>query len=288
MPWAFSNFVNLQRVIMLYGINITSLQELPIAQSFFHEGLIDFVEILIDNYKDSDATTFHSAIGNIPHAVHIMSSRFIETNNTELDNYYKSIYFILSAMKPIYISDHLARFTLDGIEFPAPMELDYEQEKQHILKAIDVWQSKLGCKLYLETFASILDNGKKQANFFTDLLCTNKNVGVLFDVSNMVVGYLNHVINIQEWTNVMLQAQHFHVSGYSYSNTMPKLIIDSHNTPISEITLNILFENKIIINKPENTIVIERDSNYDELQWRTDIINVKKALDVSYAYQKIA
>jgi len=273
---------------MLYGINITSLQEFPIAQKFFHEGLIDFVEILIDNYKNSDPDTFYSVVGQIPHAVHIMSSRFIEADETELADYYKSISPVLSAMNPIYISDHLARFTLEGVEFPAPMELDYEQEKQHILTAIDVWQHKLGSKLYLETFASILDNGKNQADFFTGLLDTNKNVGVLFDVSNLVVGYLNGVINMQDWTNVMLQAQHFHVSGYSFSNTVPELILDSHNTPISEVTLNTLFENRRIISKPQNTIVIERGYSYDEVQWRTDIINVKESLDVNYAYQKTA
>lgn len=273
---------------MLYGINITSLQELPIAQRFFHEGLIDFVEILVDNYKDSNPDAVYSAISNLPHAVHIMSSRFIEATNTELDYYYQSIYPVLSVMNPIYVSDHLARFTLDGVEFPAPMELDYEQEKHHVLLAIDKWQHKLGCKLYFETFASILDNGKKQADFFTGLLEANKNVGVLLDVSNLVVGHLNGVINMQDWANVMLQAQHFHVSGYSYSNTVPQLIIDSHNTPISEITLNVLFENRRIMNKPQNTIVIERDSNYDEVQWRKDIINVKEALDVNYAHKKTA
>lgn len=273
---------------MLYGINITSLQELPIARKFFNEGLIDFIEVLIDNYKDSDPNIFLSAFAQVPHAVHIMSSRFIEVDNEELTNYFNSIYPILSVMNPLYVSDHLAKFTLDGIEFPAPMELDYEQEKQQILNAIDKWQHKLGCKLYLETFASVLDNGNKQAGFFNDLLDLNQNIGVLFDVSNMVVGYLNGVIDMQDWKSVILRAQHFHISGYSYSNTVPQLVIDSHNMPISEHSLNILFENRQIINKPHNTIVIERDYSYEEEQWRTDIIKVKEALNINYAYQKTA
>lgn len=264
---------------MLYGINLTSLREWPIAQRFYNEGIIDFVEILIDNFRNSDPELLKSAIQGMPYSIHIMFSRFIEASREKVDHFYEAIKPMLTTLQPMYISDHLARFTLDGMEYPTSIELDYINESEAIMVAAAYWQQKLGHTLYLETFPSVLETGIQQAAFMSKLLEGNKDLGVLFDVSNLFVAELNGVNKMSDWYSVMQKAKHFHIGGYFFTGTTPQLVMDSHNTILSTEALNILSNNKQIINRPGHTIVIERDYNYDEITWREDILNVREALE---------
>lgn len=263
---------------MLYGINITSFKEWHIAKTFYEEGVIDFVEILIDNFRNSDPKLFLELLEGLPHSVHIMFSRFLEVERSQLGNFFKLIKPVLDIMNPLYVSDHIARFKLDGIEYPISLELDYKYEYNHIIEEANYWSKLLGTKLYLETFPSILDTGLAQAEFFNKMLDSNHNLGVLFDISNLLIAQLNGVNDYNDWKKTIKNAKHFHIAGYFQTKSNPPLVMDGHNRDLSDEALDIVRTNKHHLNKEGNTIVIERDYYYDIDTWRTDILKVKEAL----------
>ena len=79
------------------GVNLTSYSQLSeISQLINNSNSVQYVELLIDNFISCDPVTIRDALCNIPVAVHIMNSRFLERDWKELEKIAKKWFHFLN------------------------------------------------------------------------------------------------------------------------------------------------------------------------------------------------
>jgi uncharacterized protein (UPF0276 family) len=102
-----------------------------------------------------------------------------------------------------------------------------------------------------------------QSSFFTDLTRAT-GCGALFDISNAVVADGNGGEPLTTWATVLESTNHFHVAGFARSHTEPSFLVDSHDQMINPETLKYISQIRSRLKaKPNATVVIERDVNFD-------------------------
>ncbi|MDD4965085.1 MAG: methanobactin biosynthesis cassette protein MbnB [Gallionella sp.] len=250
---------------MLIGLNFTLGGTLELVQRLAKEGEIDYCELLIDNFLQVPPSELRDAFA-CPIGLHIMFSKFLESDAAYLESMAERLREYIDVLKPLYISDHLARFTHKGRTLYHLAELDYPNEYHHVRQRVDWWQEKLGQRLYLENYPSIMDGGHDAPEFF-ERLVQDTGAGVLFDASNAVCAQLNCGLGLDRWLNVIDSTTHFHVAGYSLSILEPKVVLDTHDVELSPETLAFLTRYKDHFDKPNATMTYERDENieYDDI-----------------------
>lgn len=261
---------------MLIGVNWTSPSALPVIQSLIGDSRVSFCEILLDNFIHLDPADIRRAIGETPLSFHIMWSRFLERDESELRALAKILRLWIDEIGPLYVSDHLARFSIDGRTLPITAEIDYG-DFSRTLERLVYWQELLGVQLLIENFPSARYNGHDQAAFYTQLL-EAANCGLLFDISNAIVAKRNCGAEPNTWLDLIDASTHFHIAGFRQSDTQPALTIDSHDANLAKDSLALLAD---ILERPgvdtQNTLVIERDANIGYQEWTNDIDSVYAA-----------
>ena len=99
-------------------------------------------------------------------------------------------------INPIYVSDHIARFSIDNLTLPILKEYDYK-EIEIAIKKISHWQDMLGSNVFLENFPSLTSEGYGQPDFFKSII-DDTNCGLLFDISNAFVACKNTALSISK------------------------------------------------------------------------------------------
>lgn len=254
---------------MRIGFNFTLGDTAPLVRRLLASGRIDYVELLIDNFlavpEDEVATTFPAPLG-----FHIMFSKFIENDEAGLDSLARRLRRLIDRVKPLYVSDHVARFTHGGRQLYHLAELDYAADYDRVRQRVDRWQQRLGCRLHLENYPSILDGGRDAPAFFERLM-RDTGCGVLFDASNAVCSHLNCGLPLEAWEGIVAQASHFHVAGYNLSILQPHLVLDTHDRGLSDATMGFLERYRDRFNGPGATMTYERDDNFDEADIAADL-----------------
>ena len=233
---------------MRIGVNVTSPTNFPIAVALVRAGHAQFLELLVDNFLHVPGGALRAA----------------------LDELAARLRALIRDVEPLYVSDHLARFTHDGRRLPMLAELDTERDYVAARTRLAAWQERLGERLHVENFPSVLGEGNNQADFYARLVA-DTGCGVLFDFCNAVIAELNTGYPAQRWLPVVRDMPHFHIAGYRRTEGEPALVIDSHDSPIAEDTLAFL---RAFARERGGlaglTLVVERDANIDFAPWAAD------------------
>lgn len=257
---------------MRLGVNWTGRESGMVILKMLEHQDIQFCEILLDNFLHLDGDQIRRVLGGIPIAFHIMNSRFLEASEIELESFLDRVKRLKEALCPLYISDHIGRFTYKGRLLPRVEEWDYGNRsicEERICK----YQDLVGQQVYIENFPSQSLWGRGQAQFY-DSLISKTGCGLLFDISNAEVAEKNQADRLEEWLPLVEKTHHFHGAGYRPAQEDECLIIDSHDEMLSRSTINYISD----FVKAGSTLVIERDAHLEYHLWKQDLIRARGAL----------
>lgn len=250
---------------MQIGFNFTLTDTLGNVRRLIAEKRIAFCELLIDNFLHVPPAELASTF-DCPVAFHIMHSRFLESDPTFLDDLARRLRVYIDALDPIYVSDHVARFSHRNRELFHLGEIDYRSGYAQVRERVALWQDLLGRKIHLENYPSIME-GAWDAPAFFEKLGRETGSGVLFDVSNAVCAHRNSGVPLDLWAPVVAGCTHFHVAGYSLSVSKPEITLDTHDTVLAPDTFAFLETIATSFDKPEATLTYECDADlpYDSI-----------------------
>lgn len=262
---------------MRLGFNFTSSNTYDLTNEFIKENKIQFVELLIDNFLHLRPEVVKKDLNGIPVAFHIMKSEYLEKDLQELKNYGDLIRPFIQELKPIYVSDHLARFNIHGKRLPITAEVNYDESVDETVEKLIRWQEVLKTKIILENFPSRRRASQASQATFMNKVIQESDAGLLFDLSNAIVAEKNGAGDSSEWKGLIKKCKNFHIAGFRQSGLEKKndWFVDSHDCEIDQLSLKLMeFINK---NENETTIVVERDANIDANSISKDIRNVRSA-----------
>ncbi|NJL23788.1 MAG: DUF692 family protein [Calothrix sp. SM1_5_4] len=224
-------------------------------------GLVSYFEFLIDNFVHIPPTKIAAEIGDVPCAFHIMKSEFLECAPEELKRYGKLIRTFVRTLKPLYVSDHLARFNVHQMNLPIVAEYSYAKTDIDRLSArVGQWQEALGTQIFLENFPSRTTAFAAAQPEFLVALSAKSGCGILFDVSNAIVASVNGNVKLSDWIEVAKASPHFHVAGFRKVNGKSGWLLDSHDSVVTEDTFEFLSACLKATSVPES-MTYERDAN---------------------------
>ncbi|MCU7926978.1 MAG: DUF692 family protein [Candidatus Thiodiazotropha sp. (ex Dulcina madagascariensis)] len=257
---------------MHLGINWTSAASENVIRNLLENGDADFCELLLDNFIHLKPSSVREALGDVPVSFHIMRSRFLERDKDNLLQIAKRIRLWIDQLNPIYISDHLAQFTIDGRTLPLLAELNYDTCYPDVRDRVLFWQDILHSTILFENFPSTLDTDGRQVDFYTNLL-EETSCGLLFDISNSVIAELNCDAKTAQWLPLVSNNHNFHIAGYRTTDGTPQLAIDTHDVPVSEKSFS--FSKEVLLSSHtddfQKTLVLERDANINYNSWADDL-----------------
>ena len=243
-------------------LSLNNLGEFDLARAALAEasvGQLDCIEILWDNYCHLDAGRLAEFLApfstNI--SLHVMWSRFLERDEAELSTYFARLREHCHVLKPIAVSDHLCTFRSQTLRLAIPQEHDYV-DLAHVASRIERYQDAIGQTLLVENNASTDYPADRQLAFL-DQLVARTGCGVLFDVSNAVVGELNGLGDVSLWIDWLAGRElRAHVGSYAH-NENTGLTHDTHDQDVSATTAQRLTE--LVGAARVASITLERDYN---------------------------
>lgn len=256
---------------MRIGLNFTLGDTYDMVKRLLAEGHIDYCEFLIDNFFCVDPAEIAGAF-DCPVGFHVMYSRFLESDEATLVEFAKRLRDYIDAADPIYVSDHILRFSHDGRQFFHLGEIDYFAEYDFVRDRALRWQELVGQKIHFENYPSIMDGGLEAPRFFERLI-DDTGAGVLFDASNAICSHRNCGTPLESWRRVIGSAKHFHVAGYRQSLIEPYIALDTHAEALAADTLSFLRDYRSIFDKSGATITYERD---DEIEFDAIVEDLKE------------
>lgn len=259
------------------GYNITSGEDIIIAEKLLSENSIDYVEFLIDNFLYVDPLELSNIFLGVDSAFHIMNSMYLESDQKYLNNLSLRINKLSEVLSPFYISDHILKFKNNQINLPYLQEIDYQHsDLNKIAKKVIDWSNMLGGSILIENTASLDSRGKYQHVMLNRILKDGN--GILFDISNYVLSIKNSKLNESEWKDIISKSQHFHIGGFVYNEVGHPFFIDSHDrTP----SLESFYQMKQIFkNKNKNiSLTYERDDACTFDNVNNDLLRLKEFLN---------
>jgi uncharacterized protein (UPF0276 family) len=236
------------------------------------DGSADFCEILIDNFLHLEPKQVRDVIGNVPVGFHIMWSKFLEREPSELAAIGSYIRNWIDHIEPEYVSDHMAQFSLSGRVLPLLAELEYQDAFERACDRVTLWQQELGCQLLIENFPSTLDIDNRQIGFIGRLQAET-GCGVLFDFSNAVIAEENCGVDATGWQSLAESTPHYHIAGFRKTTGEPSIAIDTHDVSIEDKSFDLLEKVLMARKKSQNeiTVVVERDANIDVATWKEEL-----------------
>jgi methanobactin biosynthesis cassette protein MbnB len=268
---------------MRIGFNFTLGETLPLVRQLAQEGAIDYCELLIDNFMQVPPRELAEAF-DVPVGFHIMFSRFIESDEEQLRDFAARLRPYIEALRPLYVSDHIAYFSHQGRTLFHLGEIDYAADYERVRARAVLWQSLLGQTIHFENYPSIVDGGHAAPAFF-QRLARDTGAGVLFDVSNAVCAWRNDGPEVAAWRGVMAGASHFHVGGYAGAFIDEGVTVDTHDRALALDTLDSLRRHRDVLDKPGATITYERDENIDIDGVRADLLALRAIFPRGQAHQ---
>ncbi|MFC4158566.1 methanobactin biosynthesis protein MbnB [Chitinimonas lacunae] len=259
---------------MQIGFNFTLGETLELVQRLIREGRIDYCELLIDNFlqvpPDELARAFDCPVG-----FHIMFSKFLECDEATLHDLARRLRPYIALLQPIYLSDHIARFSHRGRQLFHLAEFDYVADYERARQRVALWQELLGQQVFFENYPSLLDDGLAAPGFF-ERLGQETGAGVLFDISNAVCAQRNCGLPLAAWQNVIASTRHFHVAGYSTAFIDERVAVDSHDRALAADTLAFLAQARGQLDKPGATLTYERDDQIDYESVAEDLARLRQ------------
>jgi uncharacterized protein (UPF0276 family) len=194
------------------------------------------VEILWDNYVSLDPARLRDDLATLADEVmiHTMWSRFLEIDDEAFSDYLRRFRHHVDFLQPTAVSDHLCRFMFDGLFVAAGQEIAYDR-LDFVCERVARYQDAIGQQLRVENTASVEHPVQRQVAFLDELI-QRTGCGLLFDISNAVVGELNGCGAVTEWLPLISGRDlRCHVGSYSYDEEVD-CYLDSHDGEVSVAT----------------------------------------------------
>jgi methanobactin biosynthesis cassette protein MbnB len=263
------------RMQMRLGFNFTLGDTYDMVQRLLAERHIDYCEFLIDNFFCVDPEEIARAF-DCPIGLHIMYSKFLESDTQTLADFAARLREYIDALSPIYVSDHILRFSHNGRSFFHLGEVDYLAEYEFVRDRVMLWQEMVGQPVHFENYPSIMDGGREAPEFF-ERLTRETGAGVLFDASNAVCAMRNCGAPFEAWRNIISSATHFHVAGYRQSLIEPYISLDTHAEELAPDTMAFLKDYRSLFDTPNATMTYERD---DQIEFDAIVADLKQLRNV--------
>lgn len=168
---------------------------------------------------------------------------------------------VVELADPEWISEHLAFTRSAEVDLghlnPIAWTRDNLQTlEDHAQEVMDV----CGRRLLLENVTTYLTlPGEMSESDFVNQLCERTGVGLLLDVTNLLINSRNHSYDPVDWLHRLNPENivQLHIVGYSVENGV---WYDRHSASIQPELLNLLAE--VVTYAPVQAVVIERDGNF--------------------------
>jgi hypothetical protein len=128
----------------------------PLVRKLLPDRHIDYVELLIDNFQPSPSKNSWTVLPP-PWAFTSCFPSSSKTTRPRLSATAYRLRELIDRLRPLYVSDHVARFSHEGRQLYHLAEIDYLNDYARVRERVDWWQQALGCQLLLET---TLDHGR--------------------------------------------------------------------------------------------------------------------------------
>jgi uncharacterized protein (UPF0276 family) len=197
---------------------------------------VSVIEILWDNFCALDPVRLADDLAVLADRVmlHVMWSRYLELDEPALREYLARLRRHVDVLKPLAVSDHLCRFQIGGAFVGAGQERDYD-DLDFVCERVARYQDAIGQTLLVENTASSEHSAAQQIEFVAALQART-GCGILFDISNAVVGELNGLGNVESWLPLIEgRSIRCHVGSYSYDDEAT-CYVDSHDAEVGEAT----------------------------------------------------
>jgi len=239
---------------------------------------LPFVEILYDNWVYLDSEKILEALSGISDRVafHIMWSRFLELDEADLQLFLRRLKVLVDEVNPLYVSDHLCRFSL-GHNFNSNFALEYDYlNLDHTIERVKRYQDYIERQLLLENFASHIASQRRQLDFFESLV-THTECGILFDISNARVAEDNGCVGLEEWIAFLANQKNLrtHVGSYHYNEEW-QCYCDSHGDDLSPQTLKDI--QRVVSSLDVASICYEREHNKVAEKMVEELKMIKKSV----------
>ncbi len=120
---------------MLIGFNYTLGDTAPLVRKLLAGRHIDYVELLIDNFLAVPIEALMDGFA-APVGFHIMFSKFIENDTPALERLAHRLRGLIDRLRPLYVSDHVARFSHNGRQLYHLAEIDYINDYSRVRERV--------------------------------------------------------------------------------------------------------------------------------------------------------
>jgi uncharacterized protein (UPF0276 family) len=192
------------------------------------------IEILWDNFCALDPARLADDLAALADRVmvHVMWSRYLELDEAAFVAYLARLRAHVDVLRPLAVSDHLCRFQFGGAFVGSGQERDYD-DLAFTCERVARYQDAIGTQLLVENTASSEHPAAMQIDFVAELQART-GCGILFDISNAVVGELNGFGNVAEWLPLIAgRTIRCHVGSYSRDG---EHWVDSHDADVGAAT----------------------------------------------------
>jgi uncharacterized protein (UPF0276 family) len=234
------------------------------------------IEILWDNYCAADPVQLADDLASFADRtlIHIMWSRFLDLDDSAFDEYLTHLGAHVRVLRPIAVSDHLCRFCFDGYFVGAAQEHTYDRI-EHVASRIARYQDAIGMQLLIENNASLEYPATTQSEFLHAVM-ERTGCGIMFDISNAVVGELNGRGAVTSWLPLLAGRDvRCHVGSYYWDDQVDRAI-DSHDREVSEATRAAI--RAVHAAATIQSITYERDANRDSASIAADLRDIRASL----------
>ena len=236
-----------------------------------------FVEILWDNFCHLDPYYLRDLLSPLADeiSIHVMATAITDRPITDYKRVLTNLAAHVRALQPSRVSDHLARFTIDGLRMIIPAEHTYTNMK-HATERVRRYQDAIGMPLLVENYASTTCAGASQIDFL-DTLQSKTGCGLLFDVSNAVVAHLNGHLSNDAWLDYLNGKRvHSHMGSYRFNPTTG-MYHDTHNEAPSPPALELL--KRLTLTDSIISVCYERDYDQTPKNAESDLKAIAEALN---------
>jgi uncharacterized protein (UPF0276 family) len=197
---------------------------------------VPVIEILWDNFCALDPVRVADDLAVLADRVmlHVMWSRYLELDEAVLRDYLARLRRHVDVYNPLAISDHLCRFQIGGAFVGAGQERTYD-DLPFVCERVARYQDAIGQTLLVENTASSEQPAARQIEFVAEMQART-GCGILFDISNAVVGELNGLGDVSAWLPLIAnKAIRCHVGSYQH-DAEADCYVDSHDCDVSAAT----------------------------------------------------
>jgi uncharacterized protein len=237
-------------------------------------GRVPVIEILWDNFCALDPARLADDLAVLADRVmlHVMWSRYLELDEAALREYLARLRRHVDVLRPLAVSDHLCRFQVGGAFFASGQERGYD-DLDFVCDRVARYQDAISQTLLVENTASTEQPAARQIEFI-DALVKRTGCGILFDISNAVVGELNGLGGVASWLPLIAgRTLRCHVGSYS-RDADADVYVDSHDCEVSLATEAAIAT--VVRAAKIASITYERDANRSVESIAGDLVRIGK------------